>query len=42
MPKASSAEEGEIDVFINCPFDDAYQPLFDAIIYVVIVCGYRA
>lgn len=26
-------------VFINCPFDDAYRPLFDAIVFVVFVCG---
>lgn len=27
-------------VFINCPFDDAYQPLFRAIIYTVYFCGF--
>jgi hypothetical protein len=26
-------------VFINCPFDTAYQPLFDAIVFAVLVCG---
>lgn len=29
------------DVFVNCPFDDAYQPLFRAILYAVIRSGYR-
>lgn len=28
------------NVFINCPFDAAYQPLFDAIVFVVFDCGY--
>jgi hypothetical protein len=26
-------------VFINCPFDTQYQPLFDAIVFVVAYCG---
>ncbi|HEY8591535.1 MAG TPA: hypothetical protein VIL42_01575 [Sphingomicrobium sp.] len=30
------------DVFINCPFDDQYRPLFDAITFAVIACGFRA
>lgn len=29
------------DVFINCPFDDGYGPLFDAILFSVYTCGYR-
>ena len=28
-------------VFINCPFDDKYTPIFEAIVFVVIVCGFR-
>ena len=31
----------DTDVFVNCPFDDEYKPLFEAIIYVVIRSGYR-
>jgi hypothetical protein len=27
-------------VFINCPFDDEYQPLFEAIIFCVLSCGF--
>jgi len=27
-------------VFINCPFDNDYQPLFQAIIYTVYFCGF--
>ena len=29
-------------VFINCPFDLAYRPIFDAIVFTVIACGLRA
>jgi hypothetical protein len=29
-------------VFINCPFDAAYRPLFDAIVFAVIACGHLA
>lgn len=28
-------------VFINCPFDGAYLPLFHAIVFTVIRCGFR-
>lgn len=31
-----------IDVFINCPFDDKYKPLRDAIVFSVFYCGFRA
>jgi len=27
-------------VFINCPFDNRYQPLFDAIVFTVVDCGF--
>lgn len=37
--------DGEInaptDVFINCPFDKDYAPLFDALIFGVLACGFR-
>lgn len=29
------------DVFVNCPFDDEYKPLFNAIVFVVARSGYR-
>ena len=29
------------DVFINCPFDQDYNPLFDAILFTVYCCSYR-
>lgn len=28
-------------VFINCPFDSDYAPLFDAIVFVTVCCGFR-
>jgi hypothetical protein len=28
-------------VFINCPFDDEYRPLFNAIIFTILRCGYH-
>jgi hypothetical protein len=32
----------EHGVFINCPFDDLYRPLFEAIVFAVHDCGYVA
>lgn len=29
------------DVFINCPFDDAYAPTFRALIFTIMACGFR-
>ena len=29
------------NVFVNCPFDDLYKPLFDAIIFAVYDMGFR-
>jgi hypothetical protein len=37
--KAERDADYERGVFINCPFDQAYRPLFDAIVFVVFVCG---
>ena len=30
----------DASVFINCPFDRAYAPLFDAIVFAVAACGF--
>lgn len=30
------------DVFINCPFDDAYAPTFQALIFATFACRFRA
>ncbi len=27
-------------VFINCPFDQKYQPIFDAIVFAICDCGF--
>ena len=40
-PRSTSAELGtayDRGVFINCPFDAAYRPMFDAIVFAVIAC----
>lgn len=31
-----------LDVFINCPFDPEYKPIFNSIVYTVVRSGYRA
>lgn len=31
----------DLNVFINCPFDDEYATLFDAILFSVYKCGFR-
>jgi hypothetical protein len=36
---AGSAHYGR-NIFINCPFDDEYRPIFRAIVFTVAVCGY--
>ena len=33
--------EYDKSVFINCPFDREYKPLFDAIVFTVFDCGFR-
>lgn len=38
MPAASYG----YSVFINCPFDDFYRPLFEALVFAVHDCGYIA
>lgn len=30
------------DVFINCPFDDAFAQSFHALVFAVVACGFRA
>ena len=32
----------EYNVFINCPFDDLYRPMFEAIVFTVQDCGFIA
>lgn len=33
--------EYDLNVFINCPFDKDYAPLFDAILFAIYKCGFR-
>jgi hypothetical protein len=40
MPKDSAASGYATNVFINCPFDVEFEPLFHAIVFAVIHCGY--
>lgn len=42
MPSWSPADiDRATAVFINCPFDDGYRPLFRAMLFTVAACGYR-
>lgn len=36
-----TARRPNINVFVNVPFDDAYEPLFEALIFAISACGYR-
>lgn len=36
-----SSQDFKNNVFINCPFDDEYKPLFDAIIFTIQLTGFR-
>lgn len=37
-----AVETYEYSVFVNCPFDDAYRELFEAIVFAIHDCGYIA
>ena len=39
MVKPSGYED---NVFINCPFDEAYRPLFNAVVFTMFDCGFNA
>ena len=38
MPTPATSAD---DVFINCPFDDAFAPTFRGLIFTVLMCGFR-
>ncbi len=40
MPKDNAASGYATNVFINCPFDVEFEPLFHAMVFAVIQCGY--
>ena len=35
------AVDTSLDVFINCPFDSAYRPLFEAAVFATFDCGFH-
>jgi hypothetical protein len=37
-----AAPQYERSVFVNCPFDEAYRPLFESIVFAIYDCGYFA
>jgi hypothetical protein len=37
-----SGESYDYSVFVNCPFDDSYRQLFEAIVFAIHDCGYVA
>ena len=39
---AESLRDYDTSVFINCPFDPDYKPMFEALVFTVSDCGYRA
>ena len=39
-PRRRKHPDYDVNVFINCPFDDDYEPLFRAIIFTVFSCGF--
>ena len=41
MPTRKPQGDFDVNVFINCPFDDQYNPLFLAIVFTVTVLGFR-
>ena len=41
-PAKRKKESTALDVFINCPFDPDFKPIFYAIVYTVVRSGYRA
>ena len=40
-PVSRKRADTALDVFINCPFDVDYRPIFNAMIYTVVRSGYR-
>jgi hypothetical protein len=40
MPRDNTASGYATNIFINCPFDVEFEPVFHAIVFAVIQCGY--
>ncbi|RJF87993.1 hypothetical protein D3874_13975 [Oleomonas cavernae] len=41
MPRKQAEQADKAEVFLNCPFDGAYEPISRAIIFVVMALGYK-
>lgn len=41
MPRRR-ASRASTDVFINCPFDNSYAPIFRSVVFTIFACGYRS
>ena len=39
--RPSRFKDYSFNVFINCPFDDAYKPLFESLVFAITHCGFR-
>jgi hypothetical protein len=39
-PRRHKHPDYDVNVFINCPFDDAYEPLFRAMVFTIFSCGF--
>jgi hypothetical protein len=37
---AGSSIGRDTSVYINCPFDEGYKPIFDAVVFAVVCCGF--
>lgn len=42
MPRARQSSDYQTNVFINCPFDDDYEPFLRCVVFATIHCGFRA
>ena len=39
-PRRRKHPDYDVNVFINCPFDDNYEPLFRAMVFTIFSCGF--
>ena len=40
MPDSEAVGVAPDNIFFNCPFDQAYKPIFDALVFAAFDCGY--
>ncbi len=41
-PRAIKSAAATSFVFLNCPFDDQYKPIFEALVFTIHACGFTA